>query len=93
MRYPNYLNVKTLTIVLITGLIVGTFIFKFALADELKDFNEDFTNRAVAATGLVYVVLYSVWAKRETKKEEQEYRKNLEASLKMLEDSHKKNNK
>ncbi len=90
MRYPNLLTPGKMTLTLILGLIVGTIMFKGVLAGTPfipKNFP---TGRAIAATGLVYVSLYAIWAKRAEKKEEQEYRKNLQASLEMLEDLQKK---
>lgn len=69
MQPPNYLTPGKMTLTLILGLIVGTIMFKVVLGDAIKDVIKDFpTGRAIAATGLVYVSLYAIWAKREEKR-------------------------
>ncbi len=85
----RYLNPVRMSVMLVLGLAVGAVTFKVLLAGS-QIFPPNFpTNKAIAATGLVYVVIDSIWASRQAKKEEQEYRKNLQISLKMLEDSQK----
>lgn len=89
MRYPNYLSPGKLFLTLIVGLVVGTIMFKVVLPGS--DFSKYFpTGKAIAATGLVYVVLYSVWAKRQEKRDELEYRQQLQSSLELLEELKKK---
>lgn len=90
MRYPNLLTPGKMTFILILGLIVGTIMFKVVLAGSPfipKNFP---TGRAIAATGLVYVSLYAIWAKREEKKGELEYRQQLQSSLELLQQLEKK---
>lgn len=90
MRIPNYLSPGLMFFNLIMGLIVGTLMFKVVLANQLEDIIKDFpTNKAIAATGLVNVTLYWIWAKRQVKKDELEYRQDLQSSLDLLQQSEK----
>lgn len=96
MPYTNYLTPGKMTSALIVGLIAGTITFKVVPANALKDVIKDFpTNRAIAATGLVCVILYAVWAKREDKKEELESvtREELQSTLDLLKQLEKKKSK
>ena len=88
MRSSPGLNPVRMSITLVLGLAVGAVTFKVVLGSNLpKNFP---MNRAIAATGIAYVIVDSIWASRQAKKEELEYRKDLQTSLKMLEDSQKK---
>lgn len=91
MRSPNYFSPGNMFFILFLGLAVGTVTFKVLLNSDNSIIPKNFpTNRAIGATGLVYVVIYSIWASREAKKDELEYRKKLQTSLEILEDLKKK---